>query len=336
STVITQRGGLYKASNWSIGTHLGNPVTWGSNILPAYDNNSETWTAFDNKYPDLGDGEPIEWKPAYDAVRVPYWQTDNTTFTSKVATYFDLPVFIDYYLFLDIMLATDNHGKNYYLSVYDQSICPMVSLTPWDLDGVWGRRWNGTSNLTYANQSLETFILYNEPRQNNLYLRMMQANTENFNNKLKIRYKELRSSYFTVSSIMARFYKYNELFKLSGANTRERTRWAIGDFNTEMNFLSTWITARLKYLDLQYIGSPYTDVEDVWTEKIKFAPNPVTDRLTLYNLYYGDHIQVITIDGKVILQTVAREECVVINMSEYNPGIYLIRVGENISRFIKK
>lgn len=87
---------------------------------------------------------------------------------------------------------------------------------------------------------------------------------------------------------------------------------------------------------MQYLGTLYTDVEDVWTEKIKFAPNPVTERLTLYNMNYGDHIQVITIEGKVILQTIAREECVVINMSEYNPGIYLLRVGENISRFIKK
>ncbi|HEY6915950.1 MAG TPA: CotH kinase family protein, partial [Paludibacter sp.] len=335
STVITQRGGLYKASNWSIGTQLGNSVTWGTNILPAYDNNSETWTAFDNKYPDLGDGEPIEWKPAYDAVRVPYWQTDNTTFTSKVATYFDLPVFIDYYLLLDLMLASDNHGKNYYLSVYDQSVNSMVSLTPWDMDGVWGRRWNGTSNLTYANQSLETFILYNEPRQNNLYLRMLQANTENFNNKLKIRYKELRGSYFTLSSIMARFYKYNELFKLSGASTRERTRWAIGDFNTEMTFLSTWITARLKYLDLQYIGSPYTGVDELAANNIRFSPSPVKDLLTVYDVKAGDMIQIISLQGAVLQQVVSGGENTVVDMSWYNPGVYLIRVGGNTTKIIK-
>lgn len=335
STVITQRGGLYKASNWSVGTHLGGQYTWGTNILPAYDNNSETWTAFDNKYPDLEDGEPIEWKPAYDAVQVSYWKTDNTTFTSKVATYFDLPVFIDYYLFLDIMLATDNHGKNYYLSVYDQSINPMVSLTPWDLDGVWGRRWNGTSNLTYANQSLETFILYNEPRQNNLYLRMLQNSTEGFNSKLKIRYKELRSTYFTVPSIMERFYKYNELFKLSGANTREKDRWAIGDFNTEMTFLSNWITLRLKYLDVQYLGSPYTGVDDLAVNNIRFSPSPVKDLLTIYDANAGDLVQVISLQGTVLTQTISNGGNTVLDMSPYSPGVYLIKVGKNTTKVIK-
>lgn len=335
STVITQRGGLYKASNWSVGTHLGGEVTWGSNILPAYDNNSETWTAFDNKYPDLGDGEPIEWKPAYDAVQVSYWKTDMATFTSKVATYFDLPVFIDYYLMLDLMLATDNHGKNYYLSVYDQSVNPMVSLTPWDLDGVWGRRWNGTSNLTYAGQSFETYILYNEPRQNNLYLRMLQYNTENFNNKLKIRYKELRGTYFNVPSLMARFNKYNELFKLSGANTREQTRWSIGDINTEMNFLSTWITSRLKYLDIKYLGSYYTGVDDLAANKIRFSPSPVKDLLTVFDTNAGDMIQIISLQGAVLQQVVSGGENTVVDMSRYNPGVYLIRVGGNTTKIIK-
>ncbi len=60
STTVTQRGALYKASSWSIGTQLGNPNTWGTSTLPAYDNKSESWTAFEVKYPDLGDGEPVE------------------------------------------------------------------------------------------------------------------------------------------------------------------------------------------------------------------------------------------------------------------------------------
>jgi hypothetical protein len=335
STIVTQRGGLYKASNWSIGTHLGGEITWGTNILPAYDNKSETWTAFDNKYPDLGDGEPIEWKPVYDAVQVSYWKTDNATFTTKVASYFDLPVFIDYYLFLDLMLASDNHGKNYYLSVYDQTVSPMVSLTPWDLDGVWGRRWDGSSNLTYANQSFETFIVYNEPRQNNLYLRMLKNNTESFNNKLKTRYKELRSTYFNVPSLMARFYKYNELFKLSGANTRERARWVIGDFNTEMTFLSTWITARLKYLDLQYIGSPYTDVEELAVNHIRFSPSPVKDYLTVYDANAGDMVQIVSLQGTVLMQVISNGGNTVLDMSPYSPGVYLIKIGKNTTKVIK-
>jgi len=335
-TTVIQRGGLYKASNWSIGTQLGNPITWGTNILPAYNNSSETWTAFDMKYPDLGDGEPVEWKPAFDAVSVPYWQTNDADFTSKVSTYFDLPVFLDYYLFIDLLLASDNHGKNYYLSVYDQTVSPKVSLTPWDLDGVWGRRWDGSSNLTYAAQSFETYVANTEPKQNNLYLRMLKANTEGFNDKLKIRYRELRGTYFSHTSLMDRFYKYNDLFILSGAATRERDRWAIGVINSEMTFLSNWITARLTYMDKQYLGGKYTGISDIDAGAIQFAPNPVTDQLTVYNISAGDKVQIISLQGTVLMQTISTGDNAVLNMSGYAPGIYLIKVGDKISKVIKK
>jgi hypothetical protein len=67
-----------------------------------------------------------------------------------------------------------------------------------------------------------------------------------FGHSLKIRYRELRATYFSYNSLMSRFYKYNELFKLSGSAAREKTRWALAtDINTEMTFLSNWITARL-------------------------------------------------------------------------------------------
>jgi len=336
STTVTQRGGLYKASNWSIGTQLGNPITWGTNILPDYNNSSETWTAFDVKYPDLGDGEPVEWKPVYDAVSVPYWKTSDADFKSKLSTYFDLPVFLDYYLFLDLILASDNHGKNYYLSVYDQSISPKMSLTPWDLDGVWGRRWDGSSGRTFANQSFETFIVYNEPQQNNMYLRMLKSNTEGFNDNLKTRYRELRGTYFSYTSLMDRFYKYNNLFILSGASTREKDRWTIAVINTEMTFLSNWITARLSYLDKQYLGAKYTGITDIDSGNIQFAPNPVTDQLTVYNINAGDKVQIISLQGTVLMQTISTGANVVLNMSDYSPGIYLIKVGDNVSKVIKK
>jgi hypothetical protein len=336
SSTVTQRGALYKADNWSIGTQLGNPITWGVNILPAYDNKSEYWTAFNVKYPDLGDGEPVEWKPAFDAVSVPYWETSDEVFTSKVSTYFDLPVFIDYYLFLDLLLATDNHGKNYYLSVYDQTVSPKVSLTPWDLDGVWGRRWDGSSYLTWANQSFESFINANEPHQNNLYLRMMASNTEGFNDKLKIRYKELRGTYFSYTSLMARFQKYCGLFNKSGVCLRERSRWSIQDINLEMTFLSDWITARLNYLDIQYLKSKYTDLAGIVQPTIKLSPNPVINLLTVDNVKSGDIVQIISIQGTELFRTISNGNSTLIDMSGYTPGIYLIKAGDSISKVIKK
>ena len=335
-STVTQRGALYKADNWSIGTQLGNPITWGINILPDYDNKSEAWTAFNVKYPDFGDGEPVEWKPVFDAVTVPYWKTSDQVFTSKVSTYFDLPVFIDYYLFLDLLLATDNHGKNYYLSVYDQTVSPKVSLTPWDLDGVWGRRWDGLSNLTRADQSFETYIKYNEPQQNNLYLRMMASNTEGFNDKLKSRYKELRGTYFSYTGLMARFQKYCGVFNKSGVSVREKSRWNIQDINLEMTFLSDWITTRLNYLDIQYLKSKYTDIPEMNQPTIKLSPNPVINMVTVYNANAGDIVQIISIQGTELSRTISNGSNTMIDMTGYTPGIYFIKAGKSISKVIKK
>jgi len=336
SSTVIQRGALYKADNWSIGTQLGNPITWGINILPDYDNKSEFWTAFNVKYPDFGDGEPVEWKTVYNAVTVPYWKTSDEVFKSKVSTYFDLPVFIDYYLFLDLMLATDNHGKNYYLSVYDQTVSPKVSLTPWDLDGVWGRRWDGSSYLTRADQSFETYTKNNEPQQNNLYLRMIASNTEGFNDKLKSRYKDLRGTFFSYTNLMARFQKYCGLFNKSGVATRESSRWNIQDINLEMTFLSNWINSRLNYLDLQYLKGNYTDVADVLQPTIKLSPNPVSDQLTVYDIKAGDILSVISIQGTELFRTISDGNNTVINMSAYKPGIYFIKAGSSISKVMKK
>ena len=333
---VTQRGALYKADNWSIGTQLGNQVTWGTNILPTYDNKSEVWTAFSVKYPDLGDGEPVEWKPAFDAVTVPYWKTSDQVFTSKVSTYFDLPVFIDYYLFLDLLLATDNHGKNYYLSVYDQTVSPKVSLTPWDLDGVWGRRWDGSSYLTGAAQSFETYTKNNEPQQNNLYLRMMASNIEGFNDKLKSRYKDLRGTYFSYTGLMARFQKYCGSFNKSGVSVREKSRWNIQDINLEMTFLSNWITDRLNYLDIQYLKSKYTDIPEIIQPAVILSPNPVINMVTVYNIKAGEIIQVFSIQGTALSRTISEGSNTMIDMTGYTPGIYFIKAGNCISKVIKR
>lgn len=336
STSVTQRGGLYKASSWSVGTHLGSQDTWGSNILPDYNNQSESWTAFDVKYPDFGDGEPIEWKPVYDAVTVSHWKTEEAYFSSNVASYFDLPVFEDYYLFLDLLLASDNHGKNYYLSVYDQTVSPMVSLTPWDLDGVFGRRWDGTDNRTYARQSFEEYIINNEPKQNNLYLRMMKNNTGGFNDKLKSRYNELRGTYFSHRSIMDRFNKYNDLFTLSGADERERNRWGSGNINDEIYFLSNWVEARLDFMDMQYLDAPYTHIADVMNLDVQFAPNPVAHQLTIFNTHAGEIIKILSLEGNVLIQTTSNADQLVLNMEGFKSGIYLIKAGSRISKIIKK
>ncbi|MBP8760731.1 MAG: T9SS type A sorting domain-containing protein, partial [Parabacteroides sp.] len=156
--------------------------------------------------------------------------------------------------------------------------------------------------------------------------------------KLKDRYKELRGSFFSYSSLMERFRKYNDLFDKSGAASRERKRWNMEDNSTEINYLSTWITDRLSYLDNQYLGGQYVGnaVIDVSASKIKFAPNPVRDVLTVFNLTAGEKVQVISLQGDILIQTQSNGGNVVVNMSGLASGVYLIKAGQEVSKLIKK
>ena len=165
---------------------------------------------------------------------------------------------------------------------------------------------------------------------------MMASNTEGFNDKLKSRYKDLRGTYFSYSSLMARFQKYCGLFNKSGVSVREKSRWNIQDINLEMSFLSNWITARLNYLDIQYLKSKYTDIPEIIQPAVILSPNPVINMVTVYNIKAGEIIQVFSIQGTVLSRTISDGSNTMIDMTGYTPGIYFIKAGNCISKVIKR
>jgi len=330
STVVTQRGGLYKSVLWSDETMLG--INNINTPVLNYNNNSDKWAEFENKYPDFGDGEPIEWKPLYDAVKTSWRGTGDDLFKTKVEAAYDLPVFLDYYLFIELLMNADNTGKNTYLSVYDQTISSKLSITPWDCDGTWGRNWDGS--FLDANFDFWQWII-----NNMLFRRLRELDYKGFlTSNLKNRYEELRGTYFTYSSLTDRFQNYCNLFNKSGAAVRESKRWSIGDINDEMTYVSSWISNRLTYMDNLYLGGPFigNSVADVAAKRLKFTPTPVIDMLTVSNLTDGDRIQVISIQGTILIQTQSDGYSIVLDMSRYAPGVYLIKVNETISKIIKK
>jgi hypothetical protein len=334
------RGELFKGKDWDSGTFGGN-LYWDGvahTMSTTYNNRSTWWSGFEAKYPKLDDGEPLNWKPLVDAITVSSYLMSDATFKSLVATHYDLPVFLDYYLFIELMLASDNHGKNTYFSVYDQTVSHKVTITPWDCDGTWGRRWEGSSNLTVANQDLDNFISFYEHAQNNLFIRLKSLDYDDYKNKLKNRYRELRGNHFSHDKLMKRFEQYYDLFVKSGAATRERSKWGVGDFKNEMSFLSTWIANRLTYLDNQYLGGAYVSYSFVnqTNEGLIFSPNPVQDILTVSNLTKYDDIQIISLQGKVIIRMQSSGSEATVNMNQCTSGVYLLKVGNKVAKILKK
>jgi len=112
-------GLLYKTKQWSFPVFFGHDQDDTDYSFPAasspaaFTEGSETWQNIYVKYPDF-ETEPFTWEPIYNAVNFVATSSD-ADFAKNLASYLDYPVLIDYYLFIELLLATDNHGKKHVL-----------------------------------------------------------------------------------------------------------------------------------------------------------------------------------------------------------------------------
>ncbi len=265
------RGVLYKSEQWSYEVLMGHESD--SRNLPgkapsAYDNTRMTWSNYEMDYPDIEDGESIDWGPLYNAVNFVATSTDNE-FVDNYQHWFDMPVWTDYYLFLDVILATDNHGKNMFFLNYnitDEENGQKISLAPWDLDGTWGRRWDGTNDYTSATSDFDAMVWRYEHGQHTLYYRLqtISATQEQWQQTLAERYATLRQGVFDPDSLKRRFTAYADLMTASGAVRREDKRWAgsdkPADITDDVAYITNWIDQRMASLDEKYGYDPSISV----------------------------------------------------------------------------
>lgn len=257
------RGQLWKVSSWD------KAQFW--EIDKDYDNTQETWHAFETKYPDIDDVNPTDYSPLYEAIDF-VANSNDETFKKEVADYFDIPVLIDYQLFLETLKPIDNSGKNMYWGIYDVAKSKKLTLAIWDLDASVGQNWQCSTplhpNYVFPNTNLglkEGF---------NLYKRLSSLNVDNYNEKVANRYHELRKTYFSEENLISKYQGYYDMLVKSGAASREETKWSedsdIGgyplNFKEEIEYIKNWIIERLKYLDTTQFPLS-TDISEIHQEE---------------------------------------------------------------------
>lgn len=242
------RGLLYKAVNGS-GTRT--PYfLWQQNEPDVHKRN---YDGMQGEYPDVTEGEPWAWAPLRDNIYFMAAKT-STTFNRNIASYFDLPVFIDYILFIDLLYANDNVGKNTLCWFYDQSSDDQrIGLTPWDLDTSWGRNYMGSRVDASSVLSNKT----------NVDTRLSRWYT-GYADTLALRYGQLRDSLWSERLLCRHFDRYFWLFSVTQAYERDRTRWSASNCKTrpladEQEYIHQWIHDRLTYLDAVYGYTPSPD-----------------------------------------------------------------------------
>ena len=239
-------GQLWKVSSWDKATF------W--DLDKDYDNTQETWHAFETKYPDIEDVNPTDYSPLYEAIDFVVNSNDEA-FKKEAGDYFDIPVLIDYQLFLETLKPVDNNGKNMYWGIYDVAKSKKLTLAIWDLDASVGQDWHCSTPLhpdyVLPNTDLGVKDVFN------LYHRLSSLNVDNYNEKVASRYQELRKTYFSEENLISRYQGYYDMLVKSGAASREECQWSkdsdIGgyplNFKSEIEYIKNWIINRLNYLD---------------------------------------------------------------------------------------
>ena len=272
---VIQHGSVYKSTEWKYETFMGHDLddhTYPRRAPEEYESynamGAGTWRGWEIKYPDY-ESQPIDWGPLYNCVAFTATQ-GGTKFYEGFNTYWDIEQVKDYYLLLELLLATDNHGKNMFLINYDQQAATdaqRMAIGVWDLDGVFGIRWDGSTKITQPDQDFEKFLWANEHGTHMLFYRLKAVKNFNWANALAARYGKLRHGDFDPENLKRRFTDYFALISESGADAREAKRWGrtpfLYSYHDDMagavSYVCDWIDRRVAYLDEQYKYDPTID-----------------------------------------------------------------------------
>jgi hypothetical protein len=245
-----------------------------------YDNYSLTLLGYEVKYPEPGDDcDSTDWKPLVDANNnILILCYDDEAFEKQVEQWFDIPVIIDYAVYLSSINAIDNSGKNMFWAIYDKEVSNCMTLAPWDLDCTFGQRWGGSLITEEKDQTSPDHLIDVDIAG---FFNLYRTNALHFNDRLNERYQELRQNgnVLSTESLIQRFTKYYNAMKKSGAAQRETNKWS-GDsdikgeeinFDKEYEYICNWITKHMEavdrkgfplFYDKEYIDSIFAKIDN--------------------------------------------------------------------------
>ena len=227
-------------------------------LFSPYDNTQEEWNGLETKYPELDEVSPTDYGSALGQTILFCDTASMTDFNLKAHTYLDMPVMIDYEIFLQTILGIDNYAKNIYWYTYDTPASPMLSLAVWDLDTSMGGNWNPVDFHPETMSPTRKFS-----GGNTIFTAIMRPSSIYYKQSLA-RYNELRQGVLGTESLIARYTAAVKEITDCGAVAREQARWSHdSDLNgrelnidSELQYATSWIEQRMSYLDANRYQQP--------------------------------------------------------------------------------
>ena len=223
----TVHGTLYKANGALDASTFKN--------APTFNNAFPDWAGFQMKYP--YENFNAHWEELYPLIALAAGE-DDEDFVKKIEQHLDVDNAIDYFIFVNLLRATDNLGKNYYLAKNTQD-APYF-FVPWDLDGVLG-----------CIQDAKPIATTNDILSNGLFDRLLATNPANFRGRLKTRWEQLRSDICSDEVLFGRLNEIYNFLERQQIYDRDSLVWPrANDAETDFAYTKDWLEKRLKFMDL--------------------------------------------------------------------------------------
>ena len=309
------RGVLYK------GNGPGAPTF---DTLPNYDNTMDTWDNYEWVYPNESD-TAINWNHLYSFTNFVMNASDRV-FYAQYAAQFDKDNAINYYLFINSLMAMDNMGRNLFVARYKKT--SSYIYLPWDLDAIWGLDTDG--NKTYNAAGLKS---------NGFFDRLTQdCNDNGFVASAKACYDTLRRDILTTEHIMALVQnQYDELVEI-GAYEREHEAWPEFTVDeSQLDYMRWWLYNRFSYLDQEInttcgswgieapeVPEPVEGVEGP-TQNVAVFPNPTKDCINIRFVEAGEaSVRLYDMTGRLVYSDASNAQAFVISTQGFCHGIYTL------------
>ena len=251
---LKKKGGyLYKGGEWTDECKL-------QGVTSPYDNSRLEWNGFESDYPDeIGD---VEFKYLSDLIQF-FSNSPQEEFAANLEERLDISSLVDYFIFINLLMAYDNTGRNIFWGIYDvkATSVPKFIIQPWDLDGTLGRTWDAIkldpekglgfdNGLTLRNDANSKYFRPFE--------RIMDENPNNIKQRIYERFMEVKDKALSPDNMAKKVDYYKRQLLESGALERDRQKWSgkwmygYADPNEEAEFMKSWYKARLEYLERMF------------------------------------------------------------------------------------
>jgi hypothetical protein len=294
--------------------------------LPDYDNTLDTWDNYEWVYPNESD-TVIDWSGLYSFTNF-VMNSSDMAFYTQYSTMFDANNAIDYFLFINVLKAMDNMGRNLFVARYKKS--SEYLYMPWDMDAIWGLDTDGSQTNDATGFMTNGFYdrLLNDCSANG-FVALTQA-----------RYNALRDSVLTREHIMELVRAQYDTLVAKGAYEREHEAWPEFTVDeSQLDYMSDWLDARFAYLDAEINSAcgTWESEEIAETSRVEVFPNPAKDRI---NIRFAEAeetvIQIYDMIGRLVYSTQSNSQALTIPTHGFRNGIYTVLIQQKENQFTKR